>query len=239
MESITFSKLIPEQDQPRNTILASILFPLSFVLVMWGVKIAEVLFHLELYLFGIFPLKVSGLPGIFLSPFVHGDFNHLINNSIPIFVLGTALHFFYKEIAFRVWFLSFIITGIWVWFFARESYHIGASGVVYSLAFFVFVSGAIRKHPRLMAISMLVVFLYGSMVWGIFPIKERVSWESHLMGALSGIVLAIFFRKEGPQRKIYDFELDEDYDEDDDDDEGGSVEETQKSNSYFSPPTIS
>ncbi len=213
------------------------------------VKIAEEIFQLELFQYGISPLEASGLPGIFLSPFIHGDFNHLINNSIPLLVLGTALQYFYKDIAFRVWFFSFLITGIWVWFFARDAHHIGASGVVYSLALFVFVSGAIRKHPRLMAISLLVVFIYGSLFWGIFPIEDMVSWESHLMGTLSGIVLAVFFRKEGPQRKIYDFELEEENDEDQEEEDGGdeisnpykgnSESTTSYSKDIFSPPTLS
>lgn len=242
-----------QEPNPKTLFLRSLLVPFAIVLVAWVVKILEILFHLELEQFGIFPLKISGLPGIFLSPFIHADFNHLINNSIPLLVLGTALHFFYKDIALRVWFFSFLITGIWVWFFARDAYHIGASGVVYSLALFIFVSGAIRRHPRLMAISLLVAFLYGSMFWGIFPIKDRISWESHLMGALSGIVLAVFFRNQGPQRKIYDFELEEENDEEEDDydaDENGEEEPrnhhqennettTSSRKDYFSPPTLS
>lgn len=210
------SSFLSNIDQPgneRKRLLVSLALPLIFVLLMWVVKSVELFFDLDLYKWGIFPLTAKGLAGIFFSPFIHGDINHLINNTIPILVLGTTLFYFYREVARIVLFLSVLITGLWVWVFAREAFHIGASGVVYSLAAFLFASGAIRKHPRLMAISLLVAFLYGSMVWGIFPIKERVSWESHLMGSLSGLLLAINFRKFGPQRKKYSWELEPEIDD--------------------------
>lgn len=135
---------------------------------------------------------------------------------MPLLVLGTALFYFYKDVAFRVIVFSILITGFWVWVIARPSYHIGASGIIYSLAGFLFTSGIIRKHPRLMAISMLVVFIYGGMVWGVFPVEERVSWESHLMGLACGVLLAYFFRAHGPQRKKYSWELEEENELEDD-----------------------
>jgi membrane associated rhomboid family serine protease len=204
------SSILSNIDQAGNEkkrLLISVVLPMAFVLLMWLVKSVEMFFDLDLYKWGIFPLTAKGLAGIFFSPFIHGSINHLINNTIPLLVLGTTLFYFYREVARSVLFLSVMITGLWVWVFAREAFHIGASGVVYSLAAFLFVSGAIRRHPRLMAISMLVAFLYGGMVWGIFPIKERVSWESHLMGMLSGLLLAINFRKYGPQRKKYSWDI--------------------------------
>jgi membrane associated rhomboid family serine protease len=191
----------------KNRLLRSIIIPLAFVLLMWLVKSVEMFFDFDFHRYGIFPLTLKGLRGVVLSPFIHGDLKHLLNNSIPILVLGSALFYFYREVAKTVLILSVVITGLWVWVFAREAWHIGASGVVYSLAAFLFTSGVIRRHPRLMAISLLVAFLYGSMVWGIFPIKERISWESHLMGMLSGLILAVHFRQYGPQRKKYEWEL--------------------------------
>ncbi len=173
------------------------------------VKTASVIFDWELYHLGIYPLDIKGLMGIILSPFIHGSFSHLISNSLPLLVLGTALFYFYREVAFRVFILGLLITGLWVWVFARPSYHIGASGVLYSLAAFLFVSGIIRRHPRLMALSMLVAFLYGGMVWGIFPVREHISWESHLMGMISGALLALFYREHGPQRPLYSWEIEE------------------------------
>ncbi len=195
--------------EEKDRFINSLLYPALFIVIIWLVKIIEVTFKFELYVYGIYPLKASGLKGILFSPFIHGDFSHLYSNSVPLLVLGSALFFFYRPVAFRVLAFSAIITGLWVWVFARPSFHIGASGIIYSLAAFLFTSGVIRKHPRLMALSLLVVFIYGGMVWGVFPIKERVSWESHLMGMACGVMLAVFFKNYGPQRKLYSWDMEE------------------------------
>jgi membrane associated rhomboid family serine protease len=198
----------------KKKVIDSILYPVIFIVVIWAVKLVETIFHLSFYTFGIFPLSPGGLKGILFSPFIHGDFTHLISNTLPLLILGTALFYFYRVVALRVLVFSWLVTGIWVWAMARPSFHIGASGVIYSLAAFMFASGVIRKHPRLMAISLLVVFLYGGMVWGILPLKEHVSWESHLMGMLCGLLLAWFFRAYGPQRNKYSWELEEEMQDD-------------------------
>jgi membrane associated rhomboid family serine protease len=108
------------------------------------------------------------------------------------------LFYFYRPVAFRVFFLTWIITGILVWLGGRSSYHIGASGLIYGFASFLFFSGIIRNNINLMAISLLVVFLYGGLVWGILPYDYKISWESHLFGALTGLALAITYRNYGP-----------------------------------------
>lgn len=210
-----YNPLNPTPDFPDNPgidkkrMLASITYPALFVLVLWCVKIVELIFDVQFTHLGIFPLSWQGLPGILFSPFIHSDFGHLISNSFPLLVLGSMLFYFYKEVAWTIFFLAILITGFWVWVMAREAWHVGASGVIYSLAAFLFTSGIIRKHPRLMALSLIVAFLYGGMVWGVFPIREQVSWESHLLGLISGVVLAVFFRPYGPQRKLYSWELEE------------------------------
>jgi membrane associated rhomboid family serine protease len=180
---------------------------------MWMIKIVEVLFETNFSIFGIYPLSLRGLTGIIFSPFIHADFKHLFNNSLPLLLLAIALFYFYSEIALKIFFWTYLFTGILVWFGGRSGWHIGASGMVYGLASFLFFSGIIRKYFRLVALSLLVVFLYGEMVWGIFPgIYKNVSWESHMLGAFSGIVLAIWYRKEGPQMPVYEWmeEKDED-----------------------------
>jgi len=166
--------------------------------MIWLVKIIETSEGLDFSDFGIFPRRLNGLPGILLTPFIHSNFNHLINNTVPFFLLLTSIFYFYHKVAWRVLLFSYVITGILVWFVARPAYHIGASGQVYSFAAFVFVSGIIRRNINLLAISLLVIFLYGSMVWGIFPYQPDMSWESHLAGLTVGVVLAIIFRHEGP-----------------------------------------
>jgi membrane associated rhomboid family serine protease len=194
----------------RKRILLSMLLPGVFVFIMWLVKIIEVLFDLDLSNLGIFPLSVKGLPGIIFSPLIHSDFGHLFNNSLPLFFLGTALFYFYSEIAVRVSLWTYFLTGFFVWLAGRTAWHIGASGLIYGFASFLFFSGLIRKYFRLIALSLLIVFLYGSMVWGIFPdVYRNVSWESHMLGFISGIILAVNYRKEGPQEPVYEW-LDED-----------------------------
>ena len=190
----------------RKKLLLSIIIPGMFIFSMWLMKIIEVLFDIDFSGFGIYPLTVRGLPGIILSPFIHADFKHLFNNSLPLFFLSGALFYFYSEVALKVFIWTFFLTGFLVWIAGREAWHIGASGLVYGLASFLFFSGIIRKHFRLIALSLLIVFLYGSMVWGLFPgIYKNVSWESHMLGFFSGVFLSIWYRKEGPQKPVYEW----------------------------------
>ncbi len=181
-------------------------FPIAFVFVLWVVKLCEVVFHQEFYQFGVYPREMKGLLGVFLAPLLHGDFGHLFSNTIPLLVLGAGLFYFYRQIGYKVFFSIYLISGLWVWVSARASFHIGASGVVYGLAAFLFFSGVIRKHKYLMAFSLFVVFLYGSMIWGVLPLQVGISWESHLMGAIAGILCAFYYRKIGLQREVFIWE---------------------------------
>jgi len=190
----------------KKKALLSAFIPFIFIFLMWTTKVIETLFNIDLVFLGIHPLNADGLAGIIFSPFVHADFNHLFNNSISLFLLSLALFFFYSDVALKVFLSTWFFSGIFVWIFGRESWHIGASGIVYGLAAFLFFSGIIRKYFRLVALSLLVVFLYGSMVWGLFPkVYQNVSWESHMLGFFSGIALAIYYRKEGPQEPVYEW----------------------------------
>jgi len=214
----------------RKKLLLSIFIPSMLIAVIWLVKIVEVLFNIDLTSFGIYPMTLRGLPGILFSPFIHHDFRHLFNNSLPLFFLMTALFYFYSEIAVKVTLWTWFLTGLFVWIAGRDAWHIGASGLVYGLASFLFFSGIIRKYFRLIALSLLIVFLYGSMVWGIFPnVYRNVSWEAHMLGFVSGIILAISYRKEGPQEPVYDW-LEEPEDEGlkEKGEEGGEPEEEKE-----------
>lgn len=216
--------------EPRK-ILYSLIYPALFILILWIILVIGIVFDLDLGFLGIYPRKPSGLIGIVTAPFIHADAGHLFANSIPLFVLGGCMFYFYKEIAVNSLLLIYFVTGLWVWVGGRESYHIGASGVVYGLASFLFFSGIIRRDGRLLAITMLVTFLYGSMVWGIFPDffpQRNISWESHLWGLVAGFIVAIYYRKQGPQRKKYEWELEEEAEEaekeqDDRDDPNGNI----------------
>ena len=200
----------------ERKIIDSIILPLILVCLMGAVWAMSAIGGWELGFLGVHPRHWDGLPGIITSPFIHADFSHLASNAIPMLVLGSSLIYFYKDIALRVFLVIYIATGLMVWIGARPSWHIGASGVVYGLAAFVFVSGLIRKHTGLMAMALIVAFLYGSMIWGLFPEffpGEPISWESHLFGIFSGVIVAWFYRKEGPKSK--EPEWDEEEDEED------------------------
>jgi membrane associated rhomboid family serine protease len=183
----------------KRHFISSIYFPLLLVIILWVVKIYEWNFDLSFVQFGVLPRQIEGIKGIFLSPFIHGDFNHLISNTIPLFVLGMGLFYFYRKISYKVFLLIFVLTGMCLWLGGRPNYHIGASGVVYGLASFIFFSGLYRKNRALLAISLLTIFLYGSMFWGFFPVKSGVSWEGHLFGFITGIVMATYYKNE----KVY------------------------------------
>lgn len=197
----------------KKIIIHSLIFPAAFVFLFWMIEIIEQTTGLSFVKLGVYPLHLKGLPGILFSPFIHSNFNHLISNSIPFFILLFALIYFYRRISYRIFFQMYILAGICVWLAGREAWHIGASGVVYALAAFHFVSGVIRNDTRLLTLSVVVVFLYGGLIWGIFPVNPEVSWEGHLWGAISGVVLAVYYRQYIIRRDKFDWEDEEDEEE--------------------------
>jgi membrane associated rhomboid family serine protease len=188
-------------------IFSSTIIPATLVAILILVVLGEFVFDIDLVQFGIFPRKLSGLLGVLTYPFIHSDWKHLFNNSTALFILGTMLYYFYREVASKSLLWVYVISGVWLWIGGRANFHIGASGIVYALFGFLFVSGLLRKHLKLMALSMLVIFLYGSLVWGIFPVDQSISYEGHLFGLLAGVVVAFVYRKQGPQRPKYSWDL--------------------------------
>ena len=182
-----------------------------FVLVLWIVFFIQQNSNFNFAKLGVLPRDLNGCLGIVTSIFIHGGLDHIASNSFPLLILGTMLFFFYKKIAKGAFLWIWLISGLWLWIGGRNNsnypiYHIGASTLIYGLATFLFFSGVFRKHLRLMVVSALVVFMYGSIMWGIFPLKSEISWEGHLFGALAGILVAFNYRMEGPQRKHYEWE---------------------------------
>ena len=182
-----------------------LLVPVVYLVSIWVIYFIEIQFNLNFNKYGVYPRTLEGFRGVFLTHFIHSNTSHLFNNSIPLFVLLSSLFYFYKEVAFKVLVLGGFFTGFITWIIARESFHIGASGIVYLLFSFVFFSGMIRKHYRLVALSLIIIFLYGSMIWYILPIKEGMSWEGHLSGFLTGFLFAIIYRKIGIVKEEYQF----------------------------------
>jgi len=174
--------------------------PVLFLVAFWLIKLVEISINQEFYHFGVYPRTINGLIGIVTSPFIHNDFKHLITNSVSFYVLTLFLFYFYRQIAFRIFTFNFILSGIILWFIGRDSWHIGASGIIYGLASFLFFSGLFRGNTKLLTVALVTVFLYGSMFWGLFPTRPEISWEAHLAGATSGFLLALFFRHKGPQQ---------------------------------------
>ena len=187
----------------RHIILLKELFPFTFVVVLWLIHLAQAFMETSWADYSLYPRSLHGILGIITAPLLHADFSHLIGNTVPLVLIGMLLFSNYREIAGKVFWLVYFTNGILLWLFAREAFHLGASGVVYGLAFFLFFSGFIRKIPRLTMLSFLLIFIYGSMVWGVFPFDPQVSWEAHLYGALSGIIFAFVLRKQGPQPQQY------------------------------------
>ncbi len=195
------------QSSHLKEIISVIKYPLLFLALCWVLFYTDAYFELDYFRYGVSPRKTEGLIGILACPFIHGDFNHIANNSLPIFILSSLIFYFYKPIAWSAIFWIYIVSGLWLWIGGRNSdvitnYHFGASTLIYGFSTFLFCSGVFRKHTQLMVVSALVVFLYGSITHGIFPFDTKISWEGHLFGALSGVLVAFQYRKDGPQKPV-------------------------------------
>ncbi|APQ17935.1 rhomboid family intramembrane serine protease [Maribacter hydrothermalis] len=195
-----------------NRVLA---VPLTAMIIIWGVYWIELALEVNFNEMGVMPRTLLGLRGVVLSPFIHGSLEHLYNNTIPLAILLSALWYFYRDVAWKVVLFGILLSGLITWLIGRTSYHIGASGLIYVLASFIFFKGIFSSYFRLVALSLIVVFIYGSMLWYIFPVKEGMSWEGHLAGFLTGLFLAKMVKARIPQTKKYDWEK-EDFKEEDD-----------------------
>lgn len=184
-----------EHQEPFKFSTGVIAYPICFVLIIWLVFWFEVRFGYNFSKYGIYPQTLKGLRGVVLSPFIHGSIQHLYHNTIPLLVLSTGLFYFYRSIAWRVLCYGILLSGLLTWLIARPSYHIGASGLIYVLVSFIFFKGVLAKHFRLIALSLLVVFLYGSMIWYVLPLEDGISWEGHLSGLVTGLLFAFLFKK--------------------------------------------
>ena len=201
--------------------------PLFLIFILFLLKIVEVGMGWDFSHMGIYPLEKRGITGILTHPLIHSGFSHLLANTLPLFFLSWCLFYFYRGIAGRIFMIIWIGAGLLTFIIGKPGWHIGASGIIYGLAFFLFFSGLLRKHVPLIAISLLITFLYGGLVWNMFPqfAKETTSWEGHLSGAITGTLCSIAFMKYGPQRPE-PFADEEDIDEKEE--EASSEEETKQ-----------
>lgn len=186
----------------------SILLVCGFTLLIWSIKLAESVLGASLHQLGVYPHSATGLIGIVTAPLIHGSWQHVIGNTPATLLLGSMLIYGYPKSRWWVLLIIWVFSGVGVWLFARSNYHIGASGLTHGIFFFLFVVGILRRDKRSIGLLMVAFFMYGTMVWTIFPYDPDVSFESHLFGALSGAVCAIVFRHRDPKpiRKTYVWE---------------------------------
>lgn len=193
--------------QSHAHFLGSLLVAALFVAVLCLVHVFGSWLDLDLARFGVHPRHVAGLAGILVAPLVHGNLEHLLSNVVPLFVAGAALLYLYPDSSRIVLPAVYLGAGLAVWLFGRDSVHIGASGLVYGIVSYVFAGGLIRRDRRAVAAALLVALLYGALVWGVFPIKVGVSWETHLAASIIGVALAVALRaRDVPPRKRYSWE---------------------------------
>lgn len=207
-----------ETQQERTKLLKAFFYPLVFVLILWIIKMMEFVFELSWDSYGILPRNILHLPAIITMPLLHSNFSHLASNTLPLFILSGFIFYFYKEIAWKVVLWIYFLSGLWLWIGGQEAVHIGASALVYGFAAFLFFSGIFRRSQMLMTVSLIVIFLYGSLIWGFFPEffpNENISWDGHLFGFIAGILMAVYYRNEGP--KVQKHQWDDDDDESDND----------------------
>jgi len=191
----------------RALLALAVRLSIGFVAVLWIVHLMNWAVDLDPAPFGLRPRDWSGLIGIVTAPLVHRDFAHLFANSVPLAAVGAAMLFLYPHSTLRVLPAAYLGPGVLVWLFGRDSVHLGASGLVYGLVGYVFVAGLLRRDRRAIAVSLLVVLMYGSLAWGVLPIDPSVSWETHLAAAVIGVLLALALRRlDIPPRKRYAWE---------------------------------
>ena len=208
-------------NQDRKKFFGSLAIPALLVTLMWVVKVAEMAFSVDLNVWGLIPRTARGLIGVLTLPFLHGSWEHLLTNTSAVLVLGTALYYCYPTLANRVMVISWIASGLLTWCIGNpHSIHVGASALIYALNLFLIVSGFIRGNRMLIVISLIMIFLYGSFIWGMVPSLaklQNISWEGHLSGAIVGVFLALIYRKKGPQKEVHHWEEDDEKNDPDDD----------------------
>ncbi|TQV89565.1 rhomboid family intramembrane serine protease [Aliikangiella coralliicola] len=189
---------------------------LYFTLILWVIKSAEELFSLDFHLLTIQPRETLGLLGIIFAPLLHGSWDHLMANSLPMLLLGGLLSYGYPASKWKTLLVVWLISGIGVWLFARPSYHLGASGLTTGFFYFLFIASIIRRDKVSIALMFIAVFMYGGILLGILPWDPKISFEAHFFGAIGGALSAIIFRDQDPkpERKVYEWEGVEDSDED-------------------------
>lgn len=194
-----------------NSILAST----AFVLTLWCIKSAEILFSIDMHMFAVYPQTLNGSLGIITAPLIHGSLEHIFSNSLPLLVLLTALFYGYPKTRTRVLISVWLLSGVGVWFFARDAYHLGASGVTHGIFFYLLVVGILRRDKSSVAIMMIAFFMYGGMTMSIFPREPDISFEYHLFGGLAGAFAGLLWNRLDPKPAVKRYPWEHSSDEED------------------------
>jgi len=202
--------MVSDKPDESKKDVSKILTPLFFPIAMWIVFLLSFLLNEDFSRMGLLPRNLVGLLGIVTSPLIHADFSHIFSNTIPLIILGWIIFSVYPKLSYLLFVFIYLLTGLLVWIFARQVYHIGASGLVYGFVSFLFFSGIFRRDNKSIALALVITFLYGGLVWGMIPGLKGISWESHLFGAITGLLAAYMFRNIEPPSKKYDWEDDPD-----------------------------
>lgn len=200
-------------EQPQGSLTGGLILSFLFLVAIWMVKLVEAGLGADFSIYGLYPRHWDHLYGILTMPFLHGGWDHIVANSIPLVVLTLLLYNGYPHLFFRVTGWVVLGGGLGTWIIGSENYHVGASGVIYGYASFLFCAGILSRHFRMMALAAVVVYLYGQLFWGMFPLMPQTSWEGHLCGALAGLTAALVYRRLLPRRKRYDWEEEQDDEE--------------------------
>ncbi len=208
---------IPSTQSSPNDVLKlkkAFFIVLSYVIILWIIELIKYFTNLHTFKLGVHPQELLGLIGVVTAPLIHASFEHLISNTPALLILGTALLYGYPRSCWIVLAAVWLLAELGVWFTARPVYHFGASGLTYGFMAFIFVVGILRRDRLAISLSLLVFFLYGTMIWGVFPHQPGVSFETHLWGGGLGAICAVLFRNYDPTppAKSYAWENEEEED---------------------------
>tara|TARA_E500000331_G_scaffold66231_1_gene60943 strand:+ start:1239 stop:1829 length:591 start_codon:yes stop_codon:yes gene_type:complete len=180
-----------------NKIIYTALF---LVFIIWTVELVNLFMNHNLVKFGILPRKFNGLIGIIISPMIHGSITHTISNTLPLFFLSGFMLLIQKNRFVLVNFLIILCSGVLIWLFARNSYHVGSSGLIFGYFGAIIMHAYIKRNFYSIFILILILTSYGSTIlFGLLPVNQFISYESHVFGLISGLGVVYFLEKYAPQ----------------------------------------